>query len=99
MAREGYVRQELVPLPNFSGNYPVIGCRLVGETPCGLSIRENGKPITGNRSRFTPHAILQAALSARASRFSDPLAPWAARSTARRGRLSGDTGHACRHAA
>jgi len=26
--------------------------------PCGLSIREDDNPITGNGSRFLPHAIL-----------------------------------------
>ncbi len=55
---EGYIRQMLMPLPNFSGNYPVIGSWLVDEVPCGLSIREDENPITGNTSRFVPHAIL-----------------------------------------
>jgi glutathionylspermidine synthase len=55
---EGFVRQALAPLPNFSGQYPVIGSWLVGHTPCGLSIREDENPITGNTSRFLPHAIL-----------------------------------------
>jgi glutathionylspermidine synthase len=31
---------------------------LVGHTPCGLSIREDENPITGNTSRFLPHPIL-----------------------------------------
>jgi len=26
--------------------------------PCGLSIREDENPITGNTSRFLPHAIV-----------------------------------------
>ena len=55
---EGFVRQALAPLPNFSGQYPVIGSWLVDHTPCGLSIREDENPITGNMSRFLPHAIL-----------------------------------------
>ena len=55
---EGFVRQALAPLPNFSGQYPVIGSWLVDHTPCGLSIREDESPITGNTSRFVPHAIL-----------------------------------------
>ena len=41
----------------FSGQYPVIGSWLVDHTPCGLSIREDENPITGNTSRFLPHAI------------------------------------------
>jgi hypothetical protein len=33
--------------------------RLAGRhTPCGLSIREDENPVTGNPSRFLPHAIL-----------------------------------------
>ena len=57
-AGAGFVRQALAPLPNFSGQYPVIGSWLVDHTPCGLSIREDENPITGNTSRFLPHAIL-----------------------------------------
>ena len=55
---EGFVRQALAKLPNFSGQYPVLGSWLVDDTPCGLSIREDDTPITGNMSRFVPHAIL-----------------------------------------
>ena len=55
---EGYIRQAFAPLPNFSGQYPVLGSWLVDHTPCGLSIREDENPITGNTSRFLPHAIL-----------------------------------------
>ena len=55
---EGYIRQAFAPLPNFSGLYPVIGSWLVDHTPCGMSIREDENPITGNTSRFLPHAIL-----------------------------------------
>jgi DNA-binding transcriptional ArsR family regulator len=52
------IRQALCPLPEFSGNYPVLGCWLVGEEPAGMGIREDTSPITGDRSRFVPHVIL-----------------------------------------
>lgn len=55
---EGFVRQALSPLPNLTGNYAVIGSWLVDHAPCGLSVREDESPITGNGSRFLPHAIL-----------------------------------------
>jgi glutathionylspermidine synthase len=55
---EGFIRQALAPLPDFGGLYPVIGSWLVAHQPCGLSIREDATPITGNSSRFLPHAIL-----------------------------------------
>lgn len=55
---EGFIRQALAPLPNFSGQYPVLGSWLIDHSPCGLSIREDENPITGNTSRFLPHAIL-----------------------------------------
>ena len=42
----------------FPINTPVLGSWLVDHTPCGLSIREDENPITGNTSRFVPHAIL-----------------------------------------
>jgi glutathionylspermidine synthase len=55
---EGFIRQALAPLPGFSNRYPVVGSWLVDHAPCGLSIREDENPITGNTSRFLPHAIL-----------------------------------------
>jgi glutathionylspermidine synthase len=55
---EGFIRQALAPLPDFSGQYAVVGSWLVDRVPCGLSIREDESPITGNTSRFLPHAIL-----------------------------------------
>ncbi len=55
---EGFIRQALAPLPNFAGQHPVVGSWLIDHTPCGLSIREDENPITGNTSRFLPHAIL-----------------------------------------
>jgi len=55
---EGFIRQALARLPDFSGQYPVLGSWLVDHAPCGLSIREDENPITGNTSRFLPHAIL-----------------------------------------
>jgi glutathionylspermidine synthase len=55
---EGFIRQAFASLRAFEGQYPVIGSWLVDHTPCGLSIREDADPITGNNSRFLPHAIL-----------------------------------------
>jgi len=55
---EGFIRQALAPLPDFSKQYPVLGSWLIDHIPCGLSIREDENPITGNTSRFLPHAIL-----------------------------------------
>jgi glutathionylspermidine synthase len=55
---EGFIRQALAPLPNYGGQYPVLGSWLVDHAPCGLSIREDETPVTGNTSRFLPHAIL-----------------------------------------
>jgi glutathionylspermidine synthase len=55
---EGFVRQALHLLPEFDGYYPVLGCWLVGDAPAGMGIREDSSPLTSNRSRFVPHAIL-----------------------------------------
>jgi len=55
---EGFVRQGFANLRSFAQQYPVLGSWLVDHTPCGLSIREDESPITGNASRFLPHAIL-----------------------------------------
>jgi len=55
---EGFVRQAFATLRPFSRQYPVLGSWLVDHVPCGLSVREDEGPITGNTSRFLPHAIL-----------------------------------------
>jgi glutathionylspermidine synthase len=52
---EGYVFQGYAPLPEFDGNYPVIGSWIVDDQPCGMGIREDATPITRNTSRFVPH--------------------------------------------
>jgi glutathionylspermidine synthase len=53
--RGATVFQEWHPLPEFSGNHPVLGSWIVGDAACGLGIREDVDPITGNGSRFVPH--------------------------------------------
>lgn len=55
--REGYVYQQLCPLPEFDGNHAVIGSWMVGDRSAGIGIREDDGPITRNTSRFVPHYI------------------------------------------
>ena len=55
---EGYVRQAAAPLPQFDGNYAVLGTWMAAGQACGLSVREDVSPITKNTSRFVPHAIV-----------------------------------------
>ncbi|MGN6461089.1 MAG: glutathionylspermidine synthase family protein [Pseudolabrys sp.] len=55
---EGFIRQALAPLPQFDGNYVVLGSWIVADKACGLSLREDASPITKNTSRFLPHAII-----------------------------------------
>jgi glutathionylspermidine synthase len=55
---EGFVRQALAPLPQYDGNYTVLGSWVAAGRPCGLSVREDQSPITKNSSRFLPHAIV-----------------------------------------
>jgi glutathionylspermidine synthase len=56
---EGYVRQAIAELPQFDGNYTVLGSWFAAGAPCGLSVREDLSPITKNNSRFLPHAIVE----------------------------------------
>jgi glutathionylspermidine synthase len=55
---EGYIYQALCTLPDFSGNYPLIGSWVVGQEAAGIGIRESRNLITDNSSRFVPHLIL-----------------------------------------
>lgn len=54
---EGFVRQLMADLPEFEGNFPVIGSWIVGDEPAGMGIREDASPITTDRARFVPHFI------------------------------------------
>jgi glutathionylspermidine synthase len=54
---EGYVYQELCQLPDYSGNYPLVGSWIIGQQPAGMGIRESTSLITSNSSRFLPHLI------------------------------------------
>jgi glutathionylspermidine synthase len=54
---EGFVFQELFSLPNFEGNYPVVGSWVIGQEAAGIGIRESKNIITDNKSRFVPHLI------------------------------------------
>lgn len=55
--KEGYIYQQLFDLPNFNGNYPVIGSWIIGQEAAGIGIRESVNLITNNESRFIPHLI------------------------------------------
>jgi len=55
---EGFVFQELGPVPNIEGKHPVIGSWIVTDQgACGIGIRESDGPITDNLSRFVPHVL------------------------------------------
>jgi glutathionylspermidine synthase len=56
--KEGYIYQELFTLPEFDGNYPVIGSWVIGQEPAGMGIREAKGLVTDNVSRFVPHVIV-----------------------------------------
>jgi glutathionylspermidine synthase len=51
------VYQDLRELPAFDGKYPCIGSWVVSGWACGIGIREDDTIITGNLSRFVPHAF------------------------------------------
>jgi len=52
-----FVYQQYHELPNYEGNYPVIGSWMVNGNACGIGIREDQSPVTGNFSRFVPHVF------------------------------------------
>lgn len=51
------VVQAYHPLPDFDGNYPMVGCWLVASSAAGIGLREDRSLITGNDARFLPHVI------------------------------------------
>ncbi|MDQ2731285.1 MAG: glutathionylspermidine synthase family protein [Armatimonadota bacterium] len=57
--KEGFIYQETASVPQFAGNYPVIGSWMVNGYACGIGIREETSPIITNLSRFVPHIFSQ----------------------------------------
>ena len=55
--KDGFIYQQLFELPNFDGNYPIIGSWVIGQESAGIGIRESVHLITNNQSRFIPHLI------------------------------------------
>lgn len=51
------IYQAYHPLAQHRGSHAVMGSWIVGDTACGLGIREDHNPITHNLSRFVPHVI------------------------------------------
>lgn len=61
---EGYVYQDLYPLPNFQDskgrdNHAVLGCWTVGGESVGVGIRESDGLITDAYCRFVPNVIFR----------------------------------------
>ncbi len=52
---EGYVFQQLAPIPDFGGKRPIIGSWIIGQEAAGMGVREADGWVTGNTSRFVPH--------------------------------------------
>lgn len=50
-----FMYQKAHYLPNFDGNYAVIGSWLIAGEPAGIIIREEDTPVTRSSSRFVPH--------------------------------------------
>lgn len=54
---ERRIFQEFYDQKTFAGHRPVIGSWVVGESSCGISIRETTSLITDDLARFIPHMI------------------------------------------
>jgi glutathionylspermidine synthase len=52
---EGFVYQDLAPLPDFGGRRPVVGSWVIQGESAGIGIRDSDGPVTTNTSRFVPH--------------------------------------------
>lgn len=52
------IMQAYHPLPNFDGNYPLVGSWVIADMAAGIGIREDSSLITQNTSRFLPHIFV-----------------------------------------
>ncbi len=53
-----WVYQQLAPMKQHHGRYPVFGSWVVNGVACGVGIREDDSIVTGNTSRFVPHQMV-----------------------------------------
>ncbi|TAL34571.1 MAG: glutathionylspermidine synthase family protein [Spirochaetes bacterium] len=54
---ENSIVQAFAPLPEYDGNFPVIGSWVIGDRAAGIGIRESATLVTDNLSRFVPHVL------------------------------------------
>jgi glutathionylspermidine synthase len=54
---ENSIVQAFSPLPEYEGNFPVIGSWVIGDKAAGIGIRESTTLVTDNLSRFVPHVL------------------------------------------
>ncbi|WP_448208678.1 glutathionylspermidine synthase family protein [Azospirillum sp. sgz302134] len=52
------IHQRAVRLPQLDGQYAVIGSWVVGDTACGMIVREDERPIITGNSRIVPHRLV-----------------------------------------
>lgn len=52
------ILQAYHPLPEFDGNFPLVGSWVIADQPAGIGLREDATLITQDTSRFVPHAIV-----------------------------------------
>ncbi len=60
---EGYIYQALAPIPCLDGNYPILGCWVIGGHSAGMGIRESQTVVTNNLSPFVPHRFEKSTLT------------------------------------
>jgi glutathionylspermidine synthase len=56
-SQQPMIYQAYHPLMNSGGHHAVLGSWIVGDTACGMGIREDINPVTHDSSRFVPHLI------------------------------------------
>ena len=54
---EGYIIQDYTPLSEYEDFTIIMGSWIVGDEPCGISLRGDQSLITSDRAIFIPHLI------------------------------------------
>lgn len=57
--KSGYIFQQWMDVPVFSGFYPIIGSWVVGDNAVGIGIREDSHQVTGNDAHFVSHFFIE----------------------------------------
>lgn len=67
----GYIYQRWHDLPVYDGYRPILGSWVIGDTACGMSVREDANLVTGHSALFASHFFVPEELEGQFTHLTD----------------------------